>query len=43
MRSAVRAWAAEEKFVRDADAAAGRLGSIAAPSVLMVGDRDFLP
>ena len=41
MRSAVRAWAAEEKFGTDAAAATGRLGSITAPSVLMVGDRDF--
>lgn len=41
MRSAVRAWPAEEKFVKDADSAVGRLDSITAPSVLMVGDRDF--
>ena len=41
MRSAVRAWPAEAKFVREADAAVGRLGDIAAPTVLMVGDRDL--
>ncbi len=41
MRSAVRAWPAEEKFVQESGSAVGRLADITAPSVLMVGDRDL--
>lgn len=41
MRSAVRAWPATDNFVREPDSAVGRLADVAAPSVIMVGDRDF--
>ena len=40
MRSAVRAWQAEEGFVRDAEPAFDRLADVRAPTVLMVGDLD---
>lgn len=40
MRSAVRAWRAEDVFVRDAEPAFDRLGDVRAPTVLMVGDLD---
>ena len=40
MRSAVRAWPAEDRFARDADPAVDRLADIRVPTVLMVGDRD---
>ncbi len=40
MRSAVRAWAGEERYARDAEPAFDRLGELKVATVLMVGDLD---
>jgi len=43
MRSAMRAWEAEERFLREDDTLLGRLGDVLAPTVIMVGDKDYPP
>lgn len=40
MRSAIRAWPGEDKYAVDPEPAAGRLGLVRQPTVLMVGDLD---
>ncbi len=43
LRSAAKAWLANDEYEKEGPAAFDRLGEITAPSVLLIGDKDYPP
>ena len=43
LRSAAKAWLANDEYEKSGPSAFERLGSIAAPAVLLIGDKDYPP